>query len=379
MRSRILHLADLHLGDTHGYLGPLAAARQAEADDLLRRIADTVLSPDSSVGGVIIAGDLFDTWDPAPSLIESVLRDLRRLTEAGVCLLTVPGNHDELSYPGCVYRREGPRWPGVLVTEPEPVRVASWTLGGTPVDLYSMAFVEGRSRPPFDSFEIVPGPARKIAVLHGSLDLGKDNRSLPLRSASLAALDLDYVALGHLHRPDNKKAGRAWATYPGRIEGGGFDDPGGAGLVEIDPAEVAMAPRRSELPSRRIEDARWNITGFETLEALEAKLEETADKEKILRLRLEGTPGFALDADRLRRRWAERFYFLELSGGDGAIPQPALESLMAERTIRGTFASMAARALEDASGDPERTELLRMAMRYGLDAFAAAGPEGEPE
>lgn len=66
MRSRILHLADLHLGDLHAYLGPAAAARRMEADGLLRRIADFVLSPDSGIGGVIVAGDLFDLPEPSP-------------------------------------------------------------------------------------------------------------------------------------------------------------------------------------------------------------------------------------------------------------------------------------------------------------------------
>ena len=120
MRSRILHLADLHLGETHDYLGPSADARRAEADGVLRRITDLVLAPDSPVGGVVIAGDLFETHDPAPSLVEAVLADLTRLRAENIRLLTVPGNHDEYSYPSSVYRRYGSRWPDRLVTNPAP-------------------------------------------------------------------------------------------------------------------------------------------------------------------------------------------------------------------------------------------------------------------
>jgi DNA repair protein SbcD/Mre11 len=375
MRSRILHLADLHLGDAHEYLGAMAGSRRAEADDLLRRIVDRVLTPDSSVGGVIVAGDLFDNQSPPSPLVESVLRDLRRLTEAGILLLTVPGNHDEYSYPDCVYRVEGPRWPGRLVIEPEPGRVATWNLTGVDVDLYSMAFVAGRSHPPFDHFEIIPGPAKKIAVLHGSLDMDQADRYLPLRLSALAALDLDYLALGHIHRPTDRRAGRAWATYPGRIEGGGFEDPGGAGLVEIDPTEPLIAPKRSEFPSRKIKEERWNLSGVDSPEAFDARMEQLADKETILRLRLEGIPGFAFEAGTLAARWADRFYYLDPIMNDGGIRSPDLEGLVEERTIRGAFAGIAARAIEQAGEDPARAELLRMALRYGLTAFASAGEQ----
>ena len=64
MRTQILHLADLHLGDSHEYLGPTAEERRREADGLLRRIVDGILSPTSEIGGVVIAGDLFEMHEP---------------------------------------------------------------------------------------------------------------------------------------------------------------------------------------------------------------------------------------------------------------------------------------------------------------------------
>lgn len=375
MRTRILHLADLHLGDGHEYLGPLAASRRTEADDLLRRITEHVLRPDSPVGGVLIAGDLFDSHNPPAPLVESVLRDLRRLVDAGVQVLTVPGNHDEYSYPNCVYRRCGAHWPGVLVTQPAPARVATWTLNGVEVDLYSMAFVAGRSAPPYDRFPIDQRPARKIAVLHASLDVDWSDRSVPLRASALAGCGLDYLALGHIHRPSDRRVGEAWACYPGRIEGGCFEDPGGAGLVELDPAAKVIVPMRVEFPSRRIEETTLNVSGFASEEQMEERIEALADPKLILRLRLEGVAGFTLDPGRIENRWGARFHHLAVAARTTGMNAAALQDLLAERTIRGTFARIAAREMASASGDASRIAMLQTALRFGLSAFSPGEPE----
>ena len=56
---RILHLADLHLGRSHGYLGDRAAERRTEADGVLRRVVYRVLGDPIEVDAGIPAGDFF--------------------------------------------------------------------------------------------------------------------------------------------------------------------------------------------------------------------------------------------------------------------------------------------------------------------------------
>lgn len=375
MRDRILHLADLHLGDRQAYLGSASVQRRAEADALFTRITDAVLDPRSRVGGVLIAGDLFDHFAPPAELVEKILEDLGRLHAAGVRVLTVPGNHDEYSYPDCVYRRFGSRWPDTLVTRPTPGRVVTWTLEGTGIDLYAMAYVVGRSRPPYDVFPVETGPNRKIAVLHGSLDAPWSDRSLPLLSSSLGRLGLDYVALGHIHTPLEQRLESGWVAYPGRIEGGGFHDPGGNDLLEIElgPGDTAVSLHRIAFPSRRIESLEWNVSGFSSREELEERLEGEAgnDGSRILRLALRGVAGFPLDANRLGERWSSRFFHLEIVPPDPGMEPGPLETLAAEPTVRGRFVELARRAIESAA-DEDRLRL-EAALRYGLAAFAETG------
>jgi len=371
--TRILHVADLHLGARHEYLGPGAEARRTEADALLSRIADFALRPGAGIGGLIIAGDLFDRHDPPAALVDAVIGDLRRLDAAGIRLLTVPGNHDEYSYPRCVYRSHGAAWPGTLVRAPAPAKVARWELGAVAVELYAMAYVAGRSRPPYDRFEVASDGGRRIAVLHGSLDAPWTDRSLPLQSPALAALGLDYLALGHIHRPAEVRLGSGWACYPGRIEGGGFDDPGCGELVLIDVAEKELVPRRFPFGCRRIAVESWNVSSFGAPEELDARFAEAGDPEAIVRVTLQGVPAFPIDAERLRERFAGCFRHLEVElSADAAAPP--IDALAEERTVRGLFVRLARQRIEEAA-DPEARALAEAALRHGLAAFASPRTE----
>ena len=369
LRNRILHVADLHLGDAHRYLGSRAGDRAREADSLFRRITDSALESER-IGGLIIAGDLFDHYAPPAALVDSVLADLTRLREAGVRTLTVPGNHDEYSYPGCVYRQHESTWPDTLVTRPLPGKVASWMLDGVEVDLYAMAYVAGRSHPPFDAFDIEPGSARTIAVLHGSLDTNWSDRSIPLSRSNLEKLGLDYVALGHLHKPREIRAGAGWIAYPGRIEGGGFSDPGGAPLLEIEISSQGLEIHRVPFPSRRIETLRWNVSTIDSEAELQSKIEreQSRDASRILRIEFTGIAGFPIDVNTLEERWRDRFHHLEMRSEVSASAD--LDRLASEPTVRGEFARIARAAIAQMEDERERA-IAEAALREGLAAFTA--------
>ena len=109
---RILHLADLHLGWQPEFLGEKKDERARERDSLLARAADFALDAKNDINAVLIAGDLFETHRPPRPLVEMAIAQLQRLQRGGLFILTVPGNHDEITYHDSVYRAEGHRWPG---------------------------------------------------------------------------------------------------------------------------------------------------------------------------------------------------------------------------------------------------------------------------
>ncbi|MCC7144442.1 MAG: DNA repair exonuclease [Candidatus Eisenbacteria bacterium] len=378
MRDRLLHLADLHLGDGHDYLGPSAPARRSEADLLLRRLVDFALAEENQIAAVAIAGDLFDHHHPPHALVESALADLARVVAAGLHLITVPGNHDEWSYADCVYRTYVNRWPGLLVTQPNPGPVASWRIGGAEIEVHALAYVAGRTRLPLDTSEIRPSGLRRILIAHGSLDVDWTDRSVPIRSAALIEAGYDYVALGHIHQAIERRIGDGWACYPGRIEGGGFDDPGVDGVLTVKLTEPALRPERRPFSHRPILDQRWNLSGHSDLGELRGRLHRFAEEQSgaIARIELAGLPDFDLEPTRLQEEVRGGFFHLELVDGRGGFGNASLETVAQETTIRGAFARRALRAIEETSDEEERA-LRRAAARFGLDAFERSQPVGD--
>lgn len=85
---KILHTADWHLGKKLDYFPRLDEQREVLAEII--NIADR-----EQVDAVIIAGDLFDTFNPPVEAVELLYKTLRRLSKNGERpVIAIAGNHD---------------------------------------------------------------------------------------------------------------------------------------------------------------------------------------------------------------------------------------------------------------------------------------------
>lgn len=370
---RILHLADLHLGWEPAFLRARAAERRRERDGLLSRAVDMVLDREA-VDLVIIAGDLFETHTPPDTLAEAVIADLERLTAEGIQVVTVPGNHDEITYADSVYRRYNERWPGVLIQNPMPDHVTTLDVRGTPVHIYGLAYTGGLTRPvpPISQFPRLEERGLHIAVFHGSLDWDAGERSLPLMSDALQKAGYDYVALGHIHRHSVHELGRGRAVYAGAVEGKSFSDPGTGTFTFV---QLGNGHARVELKAagaRLIKDVPVDVTDCDDVDAVLEKARATADPEAIVRLRLTGAAPGPLSVAVLEKRLADSFYFIELVDETTLLDDDIIAALAAEPTVRGQFVRRLQAKLDDEDDETERA-LLAGALRRGLAALEGSG------
>jgi len=375
---RLLHLADLHLGWTpRGLPSDVAASVRRRRDALLGQAVELALA--ERVDLVVIAGDLFESYDPESALVAEALRQLQRLTDAGVALVTVPGNHDELTYARSVYRRAAAGWPGVLVTRPDPGPVADLRLAGEPVQVTSLAYVGGVT-PALEPLRAFPrgGDGIALAVFHGTLvgphvrpgDPFGGGRSLPLDQRALAAAGFAYVALGHLHVPQEVAlpAG-GLAVYPGCVGGKGPSDPGAADwtLVEIGRSGARVRRIRADVAPVWTRDV--DVGGFDDADGLAAHVHGLGTAATWGRVRLVGALTFEIDPARLAERAGDAFLRLEVDDATTRIAPELLSRWAAQPTVRGEFVRRLRARLEAADDERERAVVTR-ALRYGLHALA---------
>ncbi len=259
---RILHISDLHLGRQFFGLS-LEADHQSILDQVMT--AMLVHMPDV----LIIAGDLFDRASPPASAVKQFNTFLSRVTtETKAAVVMIAGNHDSGDRVGAwAVTSDSERFlvRGPLLADEEPLVLrdahGSVAISALPFG-YEYAARECFGDETFSNPEAVlraqlaaararvPVGARWVVVAHAFVSGAKPSESeRPLvRVGSLETVGAEafdgahYVALGHLHRP--QEVGRPSIRYSGAPLAFGFDEEGseksmtllemdGSGAVEI--------------------------------------------------------------------------------------------------------------------------------------------------
>ncbi len=320
---RILHTSDWHLGQNF-----MGKSRQAEHQALIDwLIAQTEAH---AVDAVLIAGDIFDTGAPPSYARELYSQLVVRLHEAGVALLLLGGNHDSVATlressalleclsaqvvpsadaPGeqvrvLMRRRDGKTEPGCVVCAIPFIRardVMQTEYGQSAEDKQQLLLrsIQAYYHAVFDAADVLrkelsAGLGRTLPLIAtGHLTTVGASATESVREIYVGSLDafptaafpaVDYLALGHIHRPQ-KVAGLEHIRYSGSPIALSFDEASQQKEVLLVDLDVSGLKRITPLP----------IPAFQTLVALRGNLKALA----------EAFQRAAQDATRERPVWLE--------------------------------------------------------------------------
>ena len=222
---RILHTSDVHIGHTRGSGDSHSDVCQCPAHGLAAAVREHL------VDVLIVAGDLFDHARLAD---ETIVRTLEVITEPGVPVIVIPGNHDVDDTTSLWERcRHDVERTGVQLLDQLDGSSLVLASGRLTVWGRAMADHEPGYRP---LAEVPPRPDTQwyVVAAHGHLNLTPDDahRSSPITHEEIAATEADYVALGHWHVTTDASHGGVVAWYPGAPMG--QPSNGTAALVTFD-------------------------------------------------------------------------------------------------------------------------------------------------
>ena len=228
--ARFIHTADLHLGRT--LYGERLLDDQATVLEQLTTVIDQ-----EPIDALLIAGDVFDRSVPPADAIELLDSFLFAVAgERNTPVVMIPGNHDSADRLGFGSRLLGDRLhiPSSLARACAPMRIED---EHGPIEIFGLPFLEpARVRAFFEDESIRTHHAataamvericttrtapRSVLVAHAFVQGGSISESeRPLTIGGLDTVEasvfqpFDYVALGHLHRP--QAAGYAHVQYAG--------------------------------------------------------------------------------------------------------------------------------------------------------------------
>jgi exonuclease SbcD len=256
---RLLHTSDWHIGRSlHG------TDLLTEQEAVLSGLASVVAA--ESVDAVLVAGDVYDRAVPSADATAVLDRVIGRLLSAGAAVVMTPGNHDSarrlgtfsglLSVAGLHVRASTGRLDepvllsdehgdvaiyGLPFLEPE---VARHELGMAGARSHEAVLGAAMERVRADLF-LRPG-TRSVVLAHAFVGGGTPSESE--RDICVGGVDLvpasvfdgvDYVALGHLHRPQTLSPRLRYSGSPLPYSFGEAGHEKLAWLVELDGTGLA--------------------------------------------------------------------------------------------------------------------------------------------
>lgn len=215
---KLLHISDLHLGKRVNEFSMLEDQRE-----ILEQILD--IAEKEKAEGVMIAGDVYDK--PVPPLEAVRLLDafLNRLADLGIPVFLISGNHDSrdrLSFGAEMFRKSGIYMAGEELLREVPQKdgygeISFWLLPFLKPAVVKAAYPEEAENivTYTDAVRTVLQKAkidftkRNILIAHqfaaGAAQCESEEVAIGgLDQVDVSAFDgFDYVALGHLHRPQH--------------------------------------------------------------------------------------------------------------------------------------------------------------------------------
>ena len=283
---RILHFSDLHIGvENYGRLDPATGLSTRLADFLaaLDEVVEFAIS--RPVDLVLLAGDAYKGRDPSQTHQREFAARLYRIASAGIPVFLLVGNHDlpnassranaveifpTLQVPNVhigdnlqVYDIATPAGPLQVLAVPWPRRgrlVSREESRGLTIDQVR-AEIESRMT---DAIDLrigeldpdIPAILTGHLTVNGatvgterSMMLGNDH---VLLASALHRPEVEYVALGHIHKHQVLRREAPMMVYAGSLQRVDFSEEGdekGFCVVELDPA----APRGQRLTDFRFQ------------------------------------------------------------------------------------------------------------------------------
>jgi len=358
MRSiKLVHTSDLHLGMTFKALGNKSKLHRNDCKDVFSKIIDVCIK--EKTDALLIAGDLFDSYDPQKSLVKFVIGEFERLKKEKINVFISSGNHDPYKK-GSVWLEH--RFPSNVVVFTSNDMEAKSVNGLT---VYGLAYTND-TKEPLKGFVADNTKDFKVGLIHGSTTNinWEENSEAGYRKISKTDLDnskLDYVALGHFHNTLEIKS-KSKCFYAGSPEPLSFKNNKvcSALLVAHKDGNTSVKPIPTNI--RKFETFTLDCTNFEDESEIRKVLEKKKDENTIFRLVLMGSPSLNLDLDigSLEREFDQKYFFLKIVDN---IHLP--ENLSEDETIRGHFIKIVRAEIKKEKND-EKKKRLENALRIGV-------------
>lgn len=352
----LIHTADVHLGARFSSLEGKAKLHRNDCQNVFSGIINSCIS--RKVNALLIAGDLFDNFEPQNSLVKFVIEQFEKLRDNNISVFISSGNHDN--------HKEGNVWSKYEF--PSNVTIfSSKDMEAKELDnmvVYGLSYTDNEKEP-LKGFCVNNSDKFKIGLIHGSMtNIDWGDQSEPgyrkIMDVDLDNCGFDYVALGHFHNTRCNDS-KTKCYYSGSPEPLSFSNEKDCNVLLITyDGETRIDPIKTNI--REFDTVEMDCTNFETDTEIRKVLFGNKGENKAFRLILKGNPSLdlSIDTELLTNEYKENYFFLKIVDEIG-VPTDFNE----DDTIRGNFIRLMKLEINKEI-DPKKKKMLANALRVGI-------------
>jgi len=368
-----IHTADVHLDAPLLSLADRYELRQYDFRLTMQKIRDLVLQKQADFW--LIAGDLMEYHGGMRATALFLKELFASVDPVPVCI--APGNHDPWTE-GSFYQTID--WPANVIFFTDEWGAYEFAEKSTVV--YGWGFPNPHyADSPLQHFTgKLPGYQNHLMVVHGTVltqDTADHQPYAPMQAAELLRCEMDYVALGHIHKPAqflHPHRGWPFAAYPGSPEGLSAKEGGERFVLfgQVDETgRVALEP--IPVQSRKITRLEMEIAGLETIESIVAHAEQIVGQHNpsdlfYITLAGERASHLTVPLEVLNARFPQHFH---IQWEDKTWPDVDEEALLSENGIFGRWLRRLNEREKAATTDRER-EVIACARKEALKRIGGA-------
>lgn len=364
---RLLHTADVHLGAKFLGLGDGGATQREQIKASFKKLVSQAIVEDVDI--VLIAGDLFDANQQPQVNIDLAVEQFSLLAANNIPVCLIPGTHDCFDS-GSIYRKVNfcERCPNLTLFLDEGWNYTEFlTLGLT---VYGKPNFSNRSyNSPLEELRRLTGSQYHIAMAHGSLSIpgviAEDD--YVFTANQIQNSQMQYVALGHWHRPYacSDKGVIAWYSGPPEIISTDQRQPGSVLIVTIlDSGEVKVEP--AQIGVRCCDESEIDLSDVKSLLELKNKITEGANPNLIRRVTLKGLRNEDIrpSLEELEAELSNGFFHLRITDQSHPRMTELSEDAYKGQLILARFLKLMKAHIETCEGEDQG--IAEEALQYGL-------------
>ena len=280
---KFVHIADIHLDTpfkTISDRADIGVERRLEQRNALKKVIDYIKA--NNIEYLFISGDLYDQEYIRESSI-SFLNDLFKEIPNTKIFIT-PGNHDPYIKNSFYATYSWNNNVKIFTNAVEKVENDN-------VNIYGFGFNNFEMNNNQIKDIILDEPEKiNILITHGDLGESKYN---PMNLNEIKSMGFDYVALGHIHKRDDKTN----IIYPGSLISLGFDELGEHGMIVGEIIDKKLNKEFIKIDEREFVEFELDVSNIISEEELIEKINNINEKNKLYKIILIGYRNFPINID----------------------------------------------------------------------------------